>query len=66
MSEFNRSLAAIIGIDQCGNDIPPLCTAVNVANRFAEILMQEHCCPTNQEMIHQDASSSEAIYRLLI
>ncbi|RIK71647.1 peptidase C14 [candidate division KSB1 bacterium] len=42
MPEFDQSLAIIIGIEQYGNDIRPLRTAVNDTNRLAEILVQEH------------------------
>ncbi|MCI5124901.1 MAG: hypothetical protein D3925_10590, partial [Candidatus Electrothrix sp. AR5] len=42
-SEFRRSLAVVIGIDQYINGIPPLSTAVNDAVGLAEILKgKEH------------------------
>lgn len=42
MTEFRRSLAVIIGINQYVNDIPPLETAVNDAKQLDEILRNKY------------------------
>ena len=41
-SPFRHSIAVVIGIDQYGQGIPPLRTAVNDARRVGEILGAHH------------------------
>ena len=48
MSEFTRSLAVVIGINDYGNGIDPLKTAVNDAEAIAQLLEDQHeyeICP---------------------
>ncbi|ARV60553.1 hypothetical protein BZZ01_19670 [Nostocales cyanobacterium HT-58-2] len=42
MPEFARNMAFVIGINNYGNGVPPLHTAVNDAKKLVEILREQH------------------------
>lgn len=57
MEEFKRNLAIVIGINQYDNGINPLSTAVEDAQRLAEILEETH----DYTLIHPNLDNPSAI-----
>src|SRR5689334_9349189 len=55
MPDFQHSLAVVIGVDQYGNGIPALRSAVNDARRLAQLLADGHGY-TVRAFLDQDAS----------
>jgi len=63
MAEFARSLAIVIGINQYGNGISMLQTAVNDAKAIARILEQEH--KYKVRLLLDQAASLQALQQIL-
>jgi len=63
MAKFARSLAIVIGINQYGNGISMLQTAVNDAKAIARILEQEH--KYTVRLLLDQAASLQALQQLL-